>query len=152
MIYDDNNNKNYCNLCFLLVEKLKKDVSKEFKNKTINDLLVFDDVFEDSRFIRNIKLLYKKDFIDDNFIEDNLKLAIFNQARKDYNYLVLNNSSKIKTAEKIKNPEYLSYALKNGYFSIEEMKKIPFEKNLDYFIDFYSIYGLISVCREELLY
>jgi predicted rRNA methylase YqxC with S4 and FtsJ domains len=142
----------YQNLSFLLAQKLKKDVLDEFKSKTICDLLVSDDVFEDSLFSLKIKSLYKKGLVNDKFLEKAVEESIFNQARKDYNFLISRNGSKVKTAEKLENPEYLSYALKKGYFSKEEIKKISFGNNLDFFVDFYSVYGLVSVCREELLY
>jgi hypothetical protein len=99
-----------------------------------------------------LNFLYERGIIDDSSIEAALEPAVFNQARRDYEYM-----TKVKAytvyADHVGMPTCLAYALDKGKFTRKEIRKMHFDHGdtAKTFPEQYSIGMLLSSLREELL-
>ncbi len=131
-----------------LVDKLKSATIKDLKQ--IN-LLMID--FYARKYKKILNFLYKQKIIDDSLIETALEVAVFNQARRDYDMMIIKGRAYTIYADHISRPDCFAYALKKGIFSKEEIKKIPFDHGdtVERYIQIYYRENLLSIIREELL-
>ncbi|MBT4375762.1 hypothetical protein HOD29_00085 [archaeon] len=131
-------------------------LNDKLKTATIEDLRQIDILMIDSYARRNQETLdffYNQGIIDDSSIEGALEVAVFNQARQDYNMMTAKGRSYPIYADHVGRPDCLAYALDNGKFSRKEIKKIPFDHGdtAETYPQRYGKENLLSVIREELL-
>ena len=132
----------------VLDDKLKEVTLEDIKQIDILNLDSYARINEEA-----LNILYNKGIIDDSSIEGALEVAVFNQARQDYDMMTAKDRAYIIYADHIGRPGCLAYALNKDKFSEKEIKKIPFDHgyNADTFQKHYGEENLLSVLREELL-
>ncbi|MGM5481022.1 MAG: hypothetical protein ACQESE_01280 [Nanobdellota archaeon] len=131
-------------------------LNDKLKTATIEELKQVDILMIDSYGRRNkeiLNFLYNHGIIDDSSIEGALEVAVFNQARQDYNLMTIKGGAYTIYADHIGRPDCLAYALDKDTFSKKEIENIPFDHE-DTAETYYQKYGeenLLSLIREELL-
>ena len=131
-------------------------LNDKLKTVTIEDLKQINILIIDSYARRNheiLNFLYNQEIIDDSSIEGALEVAVFNQARQDYDMMTAKGRSYTIYADHVGRPDCLAYALDKDKFSQKEIKKIHFdhEDTAESFLKRYGHQNLLSILREELL-
>ena len=128
-----------------LKDKIRDVLIEKIKRIDINMLSFYE---EDKEIIKN---LYKLQVIEDKQIESALEIAVFNQARKDYE-LMIKKRDYIIWADHIGSPKCLAYALEKNIFLGDEINKIPFDhgEDADKFIGIYGEEDLLKNLRKEI--
>jgi len=132
----------------VLNDKLKTAMIEDLKQV---DILMID--FYARRNQDTLTFLYNQGIIDNSSIEYALEVAVFNQARQDYDRIIAKSKAHTIHADYIGRPDCFAYALDNGKFSSKEIKKIPFDYGYtaETYPKRYGKENLLSVIREEIL-
>ena len=131
-----------------LNDKLKIATIEDLKQIDIIMINYYAKIHQDT-----LNFLYNKKIIDNTSIENALEIAVFNQARKDYNIMTKKRKNYPIFADHIGSPECFAYALKKNKFSKREIIKIPFDHGdtIKTYIQRHSKENLLSIIREKLL-
>lgn len=128
----------------LLEDSIKELVVKDIEGRTVYMLDIYARINK-----RVIGFLYNSGIVKDEDLDNALKKAVANTAKKDFG-LILNKGF---WPDHVGSPECLSYAIQNAILSHDEVRRIKFDhgQNPRSFCQHYSSDRLIPKLREKLL-
>lgn len=111
------------------------------------DILFLNEYARENRDL--ISSLYVLKCLQDDQIENALKISVIKKAVEEYEFL---KRSRLNFAEETLHPEYLVYALENDKFSLRQIRKIPFKnKSIETFIQQYRDESLLANLKKRFL-
>jgi hypothetical protein len=101
-----------------------------------------------------IKFLYAEGIIDNSSMEEALKVAVFNQARRDYRLILAKKDEPFKIyPDYAGRPDCFAFGISHHLFSEGELREVPFDhgETPETYCQEYGKENLLTELREELL-